>query len=73
MGNDAFQVKMVQFLQREGLPVVALSSLARIVGRMFDHSYPACTFLGVIFEVDISSRTLIPSFMPGSVHSGSAS
>ena len=40
-------------------------------GRMFDHSFPACALF--FFEVEISSRTLIPLFMPGSVHSGSAS
>ena len=40
-------------------------------GRMFNHSFPACAFC--LFEVEISSRTLIPLFMPGSVHSGSAS
>ena len=39
-------------------------------GRMFD--FPACTFF-FFFEVEISSHTLIPLFMPGSVHSGSAS
>ena len=30
-------------------------------------------FLFFVFEVNISSRTLIPLFMPGSVHSGSTS
>ena len=30
-------------------------------------------FCFVLFKVDISSRTLIPLFRPGSVHSGSAS
>ena len=39
------------------------------LGKMFDHLFPACTF----FKVDISMRTLISLFMPGSVHSGSAS
>ena len=39
-------------------------------GRMFDHLLPTCIFF---FEVEISSRTLIPLFMPGSVHSGSVS
>ena len=39
------------------------------LGRMFDHSFPACA---VFFYGEISSRTLIPHFMPGSVHSGSA-
>ena len=37
---------------------------------MFDHSFPAHVFF---FKVEISSRTIIPLFMPGSVHSGSAS
>ena len=43
-------------------------------GRMFDNSFPACAvFLFFFYEVEISSRTLIPLFRPGSVHSGSAS
>ena len=42
---------------------------------MFDHSFPACAFLFLffLFEVEISSRTLVSLFTPGSVHSGSAS
>ena len=40
-------------------------------GRMFDNSFPACAFF--FFSVEISLRTLIPLFMPGLVHSGSAS
>ena len=45
------------------------------LGRMFDHSFPACVFffLFFFFEVVISSRTLILLLIPGSVHSGSAS
>ena len=39
-------------------------------GKMFDHSFPAYTFF--FFKAEISSRTLIPLFMPGSVHSGLA-
>ena len=43
-------------------------------GRMLDHSFPACAFFICFFpEVEISSRTLIPNFMPGSVHGGSGS
>ena len=44
-------------------------------GRMFDHSFAACAvvYLFIYFEVEISSGTLIPLFVPGSVHSGSAS
>ena len=52
------------------------SSLAMTFGRMFDHSFPACvlfSFSFLFFKVEISSRTLIPVFMPESVHSGSAS
>ena len=41
-------------------------------GRMFDHSFPACSLL-FYFKVEISSCTLILFFMPGSVHSGSVS
>ena len=42
-------------------------------GRTFDQSFPASTFLFLFFEVEISSRTLLPLLRPGSVHSGSAS
>ena len=44
-------------------------------GRMLDKSFSACAFFFsfFLFEVEISSRTLIPFFRPGSVHSGSAS
>ena len=49
--------------------VVAFSSRARILGECStSHSPPALFF----FYVEISSRTLIPLFRPGSVHSGSA-
>ena len=41
------------------------------LGRMLDHLFPTCAFLCVC--VEISSCTLIPLFMPGSIHSGSAS
>ena len=41
-------------------------------GRIFDHSFPDCAIF-FFFEVEISSSTLIQLFMPGSVHSGSAS
>ena len=60
--------------------MVAFSSLARIWGETLTiHSQPALVFVlllffvVVFFEVEISSCTLIPLFMPGSVHSGSAS
>ena len=42
-------------------------------GGMFDHSFSAWAFFFFFFKVEINSRTLIPLFMPGSVHSGSAS
>ena len=44
-------------------------------GRMFDHSFPTCAlnFCFLLIEVEISLYTLIPLYMPGSVHSGSAS
>ena len=42
-------------------------------GRMFDYPFPARAFLLLFFLVEFSSRTLIPLFMPGSVHSDSAS
>ena len=40
-------------------------------GRMLDNSFPTSAFF--FFEVDISSRTLIPLFRPGSVYSVSMS
>ena len=44
-------------------------------GRMFYHSFPACTFLCVcfcfVFEVEISLCTIMPIVMPGSVRNGS--
>ena len=40
---------------------------------MFNNSFPVCAFFFFFFKVEISSRTLIPLFRPGSVHSGSAS
>ena len=61
------------------MAVAALSSPAGMGGggggerEMFVHSFPACAFRFCFFEVEISSRTLIPLFAPGSVHSGSAS
>ena len=42
-------------------------------GRMFGKSFPAWAFFFFFYLVGISSRTLIPLFRPGSVHSGSAS
>ena len=54
--------------------VVAFSSLARIWGGKFDYPFPACVFFVVVFfKVEIRLRALIPLFMPGSVHCGSAS
>ena len=55
----------------DGVVVVAFSLLVRIFGRVFNHSFPGCAFF--FFEVEISLRTLIPLFEPGSVHSGTAS
>ena len=40
-------------------------------GTMFDYSFPSCAFFFFFFffnKVEISSRTLIPLFRPGSVH-----
>ena len=41
---------------------------------MFDYSFPACAIIPLFFffKVEISSRTLISLFRPGSVQSGSA-
>ena len=51
--------------------VVAFSLLVRILGER--SSISRLRFFFFFNEVEISSRTLIPFFMPGSVHSGSAS
>ena len=52
---------------------LAFSSLAWTLGEGSTiHSSPVLFFF-FFFEVEISSRTLIPLFMPGSVHSSSAS
>ena len=58
--------------------MVTFSSLARIWGECSTiHSAPEFFYLLLLFclffEVEISSRTLIPTFMPESVHSRSAS
>ena len=39
----------------------------------WENSFPACAFFFFFLEVEISSRTLISLFRPGSDHSGSAS
>ena len=51
--------------------VVAFSSRARF-GEMSYNSVPAYAFF-FFFKVEISLRTLIPLFRPGSVYSGSVS
>ena len=58
-------------LVSNGAGGVAFSTLARICGECSTiHSPPALFFFS--FKVEISSRTLILLFRPGSVHSGSA-
>ena len=55
--------------------VVAFSSLARIWENVRRHYSPPAFFYffkKFVIKVDISSRALIPLFMLGSVHSGSA-
>ena len=63
------------FLALSAFRVVAFSSFAMILGECSTiHSSPALFFFFFFFfEVEISLRTLIPLFTPGSVHSGSAS
>ena len=61
---------------KEGMVVVAFSSLARILGECSTIHPLTVLFLGfffLVFEVEISSLTLFPLFKPGSVHTGSAS
>ena len=50
--------------------VAAFSSLARILGECSTSHSPPALFV-LFFEVEISSRILIPLYKPGSVHSGS--
>ena len=52
---------------------LAFASLARILVRRLDHSLPTCPFFFLFSLIEISSRTLIPLFRPGSVRSGSVS
>ena len=64
---------MVTEIKESSMEVVALFSPVRILGEcLIIHSPHALLFL-FFNKVDISSRTLIPLFTPGSVHSGSAS
>ena len=54
--------------------VVPFSSLTKVLGEGWHiQSLPAFFFPPFFFKMEISSRTLIPYFMPGSVHSGPAS
>ena len=54
--------------------VASFFSFVRILGeRVAIHSLRALLFFSYFFLVEISSCTLIPLIMPGSVHSGSAS
>ena len=58
------------------LLVVAFFLACENFGKMFDQPFPAYAFLSFFFfffKVEISSRPLIPLFLPGSVHSDSAS
>ena len=58
--------------------VVAFVLAREDSGEMFDHSFPACALFFFFWggwrgAMAIIWRTLIPLFMPGSIHSGSAS
>ena len=53
--------------------VVALSSLVRIWGECSTIHSPPALLLLLLFEAEISPRTLIALFRSGSVHSGSVS
>ena len=65
----------------ERVVVVAFSPVARILGKCSTINFPPALFLSFfcvcvcvcVVVVDISWRTLIPLFRPGSVHSGSPS
>ena len=61
--------------QTSHVVVVAFSMVARILEDCSTvHSPSSLLFVGLlVFEVEISSRTLISLFMTGSVYSGSAS
>ena len=64
--------KLIQWLHGIAIPLVALSSLARMWGEC-STIHPPPVFFFFFLEVEISSCTPIPLLMPGSVHSGSAS
>ena len=51
---------------------VAFFLACKDFGRTFNPSFPICG-VWLLFFMEISSRTQIPFFMPGSVHSGSMS
>ena len=45
----------------------------KVLGGMFNNSFPACAFFFFFLKVEINSHTLNPLFRQGLVHSGSAS
>ena len=51
--------------------ITAFSSLEIMSGKKFDQTFPAYAFFFFFLLVEISMRTLVPLFGPGSVHSGS--
>ena len=71
LDEDPERRSITDSFDRNGMVVVVtFSSLARIWGVCSTmHSPPELFF----FEVEISSRTLITLFMPGSIHNGSES
>ena len=62
---DSFHLFKANICFDDVIVVVAFSSLAKILGEGSTIHSPSALFL--------SSRTLIPLFRPGSVHSGSRS
>ena len=62
-----------QFVAGEGLTskMMAFYLLARILGTC--STIPRLHFFDLYLEVEITSRTLISLFVPGSIHSGSSS
>ena len=70
-----FNVSLIVWAKSQ-VVVVAFSSLARILGECSTIYSPSALFflfVCLFVRVEISSRTWIPLFMPGSVHSGSVS
>ena len=71
--NFYCHLSTIQYVYVENTVVVIFFLPCEDFGGIFDHSFPICAFISLFFKVEISLRTPIPLFRPGSVHSGSVS